>query len=132
MTLGCKSDKQPKGEEASAALTMVAERDIPFVWSDAWLLLTIVLAGRERAASLQDVVGTGDAINHAIFTFDEIDGGTARLQQAGLIMVSEQHFRPTDTAVALFDGVSEEGLYETMDAAPQLTRLLYAYRSCCP
>ena len=52
-----------------------------FVWSDAWLLLSLIYsrepADRERLRSI------GDFINHAIFTDEELEGGLRRLQRAG-------------------------------------------------
>ncbi len=46
----------------------MAASDIPFIWSDAWVLLSVGLAGRVRPATLTDVVAMGDAINHAILS----------------------------------------------------------------
>jgi hypothetical protein len=68
---------------------MAGRDDIPFTWADAWLLQAIAMAGRDGPAALADVIGAGDALNHAIFTFEELDGGLARLRAAGLIATDD-------------------------------------------
>lgn len=81
---------------------------IPYVWSDAWLLLSVLLAGSTGAgATLEDIVAAGDAINHAIFTFYEIDGGLARLLAGGLVRIHGERVSPTLGAVAIYDRVHE-------------------------
>jgi hypothetical protein len=59
----------------------VTEERVPFVWSDAWLLLALLYAGGPADRRLLREIG--DGINHAIFTDAELDGGLARLQDAG-------------------------------------------------
>jgi hypothetical protein len=65
---------------------------IPFLWSDAWLLLAIVLAaGEQSSVHLKSVVQLADGIQHAIPTKDEMDGALGRLQRAGYLRhVSER------------------------------------------
>ena len=55
---------------------------MPFAPSDGWLLAALYLL--KEPATRSDVIKVGDAINHALFTDDEIDGGIVRLQDAGL------------------------------------------------
>jgi hypothetical protein len=52
-----------------------------FVRTDAWLLLALLYVGEpaDRAA----IIETGDFINHAIFTDEELEGGLRRLLAAG-------------------------------------------------
>ena len=54
-----------------------------WAWSDAWLL-TAAYFTQENPVSLRALIGAGDAINHAIFTDDEIDHGLTRLSATGL------------------------------------------------
>ena len=69
---------------------------IPLVWTDAWLLHAILLAAtQDGKASLDEVVGAADMIQHAMLTFDEIDGGVARLSRAGLIAITDKQFHLT-------------------------------------
>ena len=51
--------------------------ELCFDYSDAWLLLSIIYAGKE--ATLTRIIGSGDMLNHAIFNEEELIGGFARL-----------------------------------------------------
>lgn len=73
-----------------------------FVWSDAWLMYSILAALRRGDASLMDVIEAGDAINHAIFTTEEINGGVERLVRAGLVTVSDHAISPSQVASYLW------------------------------
>jgi hypothetical protein len=54
-----------------------------FVWSDAWLLLSLIYArGLADRATISEY---GDFINHAIFTRKELEGGLSRLVRSGLV-----------------------------------------------
>ena len=64
-------------------------------WSDAWLLLAIIYANQNGAATLDRIVAAGDAINHAIFTKAEFESGLARLTESGFIGENDGHFVPT-------------------------------------
>src|SRR4051812_23670878 len=63
---------------------------IVFTWSDAWLLLAISFTSQSKPASLQDIIGAGDAINHAIFTDAELRRGLAKLIAAGYVGQQDQ------------------------------------------
>ena len=56
--------------------------------SDAWLLLSVALAGGAKPAELKEVVAAGDYINHAIFTEDELRGGLRRLTAGGWVKLT--------------------------------------------
>ena len=64
-------------------------------WSDAWLLLSIIYAGRGGAATLQRIITIGDGINHAIFSADEFESGLARLTSGGYIKEKDGVFSAT-------------------------------------
>lgn len=66
---------------------MEHKRDLPkFTWSDVWLLHAVAVAGGDASgASLTDVIGVGDAINHALFTSAELRRGFAKLSAAGFV-----------------------------------------------
>lgn len=53
--------------------------------ADDWVLLAVAAAGQRRPAGLRDIVSCGDYLNHSVFSFDEMQGGLARLLRAGLI-----------------------------------------------
>jgi hypothetical protein len=89
---------------------------IPFVWSDAWILHAILLAAKDDEATLEDVIGAADGINHAILTFDEIDGGVARLSRAGLIAVRNARFQVLPALAGLRQRVTKLSVRQAADA----------------
>ena len=72
-----------------------SSRQPQLVGSDAWLLLSINLAAKGEAADLASIIGTGDAINHAVFTQQELGSGLARLVQRGYIGIQGSAFSVT-------------------------------------
>lgn len=54
--------------------------NITFYDSDAWVLLSVIYAHRAGTATLDKIIGAGDAIIHAIFLPHELAGGLARTQ----------------------------------------------------
>jgi hypothetical protein len=74
---------------------------IPFQWSDAWLLHAVVLAAAEGDAALDAVIGAADMVNKAMLTFDELDGGIARLEAAGFLSIVAGRFRLSETGLDL-------------------------------
>jgi hypothetical protein len=91
---------------------------IPYKASDAWLLLSILLAASAEGATLDGIISVGDAINHAVFTFGELDGGLARLVKGGLVKIDGQRVLPTDEATRLHRQVEKRkrGMLSQMDA----------------
>ena len=75
--------------------------DIPFVWSDAWLLHAILISVQDGEAPLDVVISAADGIQHAMLTFDEIDGGIARLTRAELIEIRNKRFHLTPAGTDL-------------------------------
>ena len=73
----------------------MAKGSIEYNWSDAWLLLAIIYAGRSGDASLERIIAAGDGINHAIFNPDELESGFARLTSGGYIEEKAGIFSPT-------------------------------------
>lgn len=65
---------------------------INFTWSDAWLLQAIASSSRNEPAPLKDVIAAGDGINHAVFTFVELQTGLAKLLAADLIRHEADRF----------------------------------------
>ena len=74
---------------------------IPLTSSDGWLLHAILLAAHDGQATLEGLVGAADMINHAMLTFDEIDGGLARLSAAGLVSTGDKRVQITATAAEM-------------------------------
>jgi hypothetical protein len=67
--------------------------------SDAWVLLAIVYAGRDGGADLSAIVGAGDYINHAIFTFGELQNALFKLTSDGFVREDGGRFFPTAAAL---------------------------------
>ena len=66
-----------------------------YLWSDAWLLQSIVLASGDGPATLAQVIGAADAVNHALLTADELHGGLARLTTGGFVVETNGRFAET-------------------------------------
>jgi hypothetical protein len=75
------------------------------VFSDAWLLFSIALAGGDDGASLSRILAAGDYINHAIFTGDELRGGLSRLTARGWVMHDGGRFSLVGQARDLSDSL---------------------------
>lgn len=91
-------------------LAMDASR-IQFIWADAWILLSILIASRRSgAATLRDIIALADGINHAILTYGEVDQGLARLIEAGHVRREGVAFRPSLGVVTLVDSRSNRQL----------------------
>jgi hypothetical protein len=92
-------------------------------WSDAWLL-TAAYFTQDNPVSLRSLIGAGDAINHAIFTDDELDHGLTRLEAAGLARLEGEAIRLTDEAMRL----CEEAVKSTPYMLESVTRVEAALR----
>ena len=80
-----------------------------YLWSDAWLLQAVALASQANAATLDEVLGAADAVNHAMPTCDELHGALVRLTAGGVVEEVEERFRltgrvPADISAALVGG----------------------------
>jgi hypothetical protein len=83
--------------------------NIEYQWSDIWLLHSIIIGGGENGASLYNIISTGDALNHAIFTNDELKNGFSRLTSGGLIMEENSLFFPTEKAKDIYKKAEKRG-----------------------
>lgn len=75
-----------------------------FVWSDAWLLLSLIYSG--EPADHERLRSIGDHINHAIFTDEELDGGLARLQRAGHVSALGDKYSPSAAVLAWYKSIT--------------------------
>ena len=69
--------------------------EMEYLWSDAWLLQSIVLASGAGGATLSQVIAAADVVNHALPTDDELHGALVRLTTAGLVEEIDARFAPT-------------------------------------
>jgi hypothetical protein len=72
--------------------------------SDAWLLLALIYAG--EPADRRRIIEVGDAINHAIFTEEEMEGGLRRLEAAGHVVAAGGRFGAAEPVMEWFERVS--------------------------
>jgi hypothetical protein len=92
-------------------------------WGDGWVL-TAAYFTQENPVSLRALIGAGDAINHAIFTNDELDGGLTRLTAAGLARLEGETVVLTDQGIRLCDEAARTTPYmlETLEAVAAALR----------
>ena len=58
-----------------------------YPWTDAWLLLAAGMRLDDAPVPLAGLLARADSAEHAVASFDEVDGGLARLQAAGFVTV---------------------------------------------
>jgi hypothetical protein len=69
----------------------------PLVWSDAWLLLALLLSSADGAVGRGGLIEAGDYINHAVFTEEELSGGIRRLRARGNLLEDGGRYRAAPT-----------------------------------
>jgi hypothetical protein len=82
---------------------------VTYKWSDGWVLLAILYAGRDQGADVTDIVACADGIEHAILTYGELQNALFKLTAGGLVRYANGRFTPTATATAFIDSVSKKG-----------------------
>jgi len=86
-----------------------------FWWSDAWLLLAIGYSSEKGASSLARVIGAADAIQHAVLTWEEVDGGLFRLGKAGYVTVRGEKVGLTQQGRAILERLREKTVLKRQD-----------------
>ena len=89
--------------------------DSRFLWSDAWLFLAIGYSNDKGASSLARVIGAADAIQHAVLTWEEVDGGLFRLGMAGYVSVRDEKVNLTEQGPAILEGLREKTVLKRQD-----------------
>lgn len=69
-------------------------------WSDVWVLHSTLHCAKEGAAELSNVIAMADFMNHAIVTWEELNGAILRLRARGLFS-SAAPLAVTDAALEL-------------------------------
>jgi hypothetical protein len=64
-----------------------------FAFSDAWFLTSLLVTS--DWSSMKDILAVGDALNHAIFTQDEIDNALKKLIPLGYMETNNKLYRAT-------------------------------------
>jgi hypothetical protein len=85
------------------------QKDMPkkykFSESDVRLLQAIIWAcnaEKKEEVDLKTVISYGDALNHAIFTWEEITVGIPKLKVGGYLVQRGSIFRPSEKAIKLY------------------------------
>ena len=69
-----------------------------FTWADSWVITGILWSiPAEAEIDLSTIIGTGDMLNHAIYTEDELKKGFFKAQKRGLISVKENKVSISDS-----------------------------------
>jgi hypothetical protein len=84
---------------------------------DAWLLLSVFYARKvwSRWCSVRAIIATADAINHAVFNEDELDGAVRRLSSAGLLAVEGERMALTAAGRGLVRQVRAKSWHDEWD-----------------
>lgn len=85
--------------------------------ADGWLFVAVMMAAHSQDPRLTDIIEVGDAINHAIFSLDELNGGFGRFRKLGLLTVNGDRFHPTDVAQDAYVQVKRGNWLDTIRAA---------------
>jgi hypothetical protein len=80
---------------------------IPFTSSDIWLLVSIGAAESESPVTLADILLTGDTINKAVFTPQELRRGFGKLTLAGYITEAAGTFALTESGRSLVNAARQ-------------------------
>jgi hypothetical protein len=86
-----------------------------FRWSDAWLFLAIGYSNEKGECSLARVIGVADAIQHAVLTWEEVDGGLFRLGKAGYATVRDGKVGLTQQGRAIVEGLQRKEVLDRQD-----------------
>lgn len=86
-----------------------------FRWSDAWLFLAIGYSIQKGESSLARVIGAADGIQHAVLTWEEVDGGLFRLGRAGYVTVRDGRVSLTQQGRLIFEGLKKRTLIDRLD-----------------
>lgn len=80
-----------------------------FEYSDAWLLNSLFMYDLEfKELILTNVIANGDALNHSIFTLDELNIGFNKLIDANLIQFRNNSIRLTELGVEIKTKASKD------------------------
>lgn len=86
----------------SMVFTMTSER------INSWMFLAVAMSMNESAASLSDIIGTADVINHAIPTHSELQTAFGWMSKQGLLSKEDQKYRLTQEGLALYREASSQ------------------------
>jgi hypothetical protein len=84
------------------------EKSFAFATSDAWVLLAAIYGGAGKGADLDAILSAGDYLNHAIMSYEELDGGLARLLSARWIAQRGDRFYLSQAVLVVYEGIAAQ------------------------
>jgi hypothetical protein len=88
-------------------------------WSfnDGWILMSVYLTHGENGATLQELIGAADAMNHAIPTTGELSRSLTRLAQGGILSQAGDRLRIAESYLPLIATANQAkgGLFSMPD-----------------
>ena len=76
------------------------------LWSDAWILLATIYVAREQPAPMDEVIGAADYIQHAIVTFEEMEGALDRLTAGGFLSHTDVKLAPSEKTAEFYASIT--------------------------
>lgn len=89
-----------------------------FEFSDAWLLTSLFMYDENlKQINLTNIIAYGDALNHSIFTLEELHTGFNKLYVVDLIEIKNDSIKLTQTGLEIKEKVFNDsaGLFERID-----------------
>lgn len=86
----------------------MTDDQIHYLWTDAWLLLSILIAPTDGPADLRSIISAGDYIDRSIFRSEELESGLYRLTRGGYIEEVKSGFVPTLAARDAYERIARE------------------------
>jgi hypothetical protein len=86
----------------------MTDEPIRYPWTDAWLLLSILIAPTHGPADLRSIISAGDYIDHSIFRPEEMESGFYRLTRGGHVEEVEGGFVPTPATREAYERIARE------------------------
>jgi hypothetical protein len=83
---------------------------VTWSWTDAWLLTAACMTD-ENPVSLRSLFAAGDAVNHALFTDEELNTGMTKLTAAGLADWNGEAIVLSDAGINLYDQAAGKTRY---------------------
>ena len=83
--------------------------------NDGWILMSVLLTHGDDGASLDELIGAADAMNHAIPTKGQLSRSLTRLASCGVLTERDDRFRIADIHLPLIAKANEGkgGLFST-------------------
>ena len=88
---------------------------LEWTFNDGWILMSVSLTHGDDGASLDELIGAADAMNHAIPTEGELSRSLTRLVSCGILIEDDGRYRIVDAHMPLIAKANcgKGGLFST-------------------